>query len=115
MELNCPKCHGAMRSYERSGILIDQCTECRGVFLDRGELDKLIDAEAEHQQAPATAVAQSPPWGSPQQGAYEERHPDDLPYRDDRYRDDRYRDRDDDDDHRYGKKRKRSFLDDLFD
>jgi Zn-finger nucleic acid-binding protein len=35
-----------MRSYERSGITIDQCTECRGVFLDRGELERLIDAEA---------------------------------------------------------------------
>jgi hypothetical protein len=35
-----------MRSYERSGITIDQCTECRGVFLDRGELERMIDAEA---------------------------------------------------------------------
>jgi Zn-finger nucleic acid-binding protein len=126
MELTCPKCSGAMRSYERSGILIDQCTECRGVFLDRGDLDKLIDAEAEHQQASATAASQGPAWGTPQPRGYEGRHPDDLPYRDDRYRDERYSDdryRDDryrdhhryDDDHRYGKKRKRSFLDDLFD
>lgn len=44
--LVCPKCQGAMRSYERSGITIDQCGECRGVFLDRGELEKLIDAES---------------------------------------------------------------------
>lgn len=35
-----------MRSYERSGIAIDQCTECRGVFLDRGELERLIVAES---------------------------------------------------------------------
>ena len=34
-----------MRSYERSGITIDQCTGCRGVFLDRGELERLVDAE----------------------------------------------------------------------
>ena len=34
-----------MRSYERNGITIDQCTACRGVFLDRGELERLIDAE----------------------------------------------------------------------
>jgi uncharacterized protein len=111
MELTCPKCHGAMRSYERSGIVIDQCRECRGVFLDRGELDKLIDAEARHQQAGAVssapaAPAPGPPWGSPQPRGYEG-------YRDDdRYRDDRYRY---DDDHRYGKKKKRSFLEDLFD
>ena len=64
MELTCPKCRGAMRSYERSGITIDQCTECRGVFLDRGELDKLIDAEAAHEQAiaaPAPAAAAGAP------------------------------------------------------
>ena len=43
--LTCPKCGGAMRTYERNGISIDQCTECRGVFLDRGELERMIDAE----------------------------------------------------------------------
>jgi len=45
MELSCPKCHGAMRTYERNGVHVDQCTDCRGIFLDRGELDRLIDAE----------------------------------------------------------------------
>lgn len=45
-DLVCPKCQGAMRSYERNGVVIDQCQECRGVFLDRGELEKLIDAES---------------------------------------------------------------------
>ncbi|NEK84978.1 zf-TFIIB domain-containing protein [Blastococcus saxobsidens] len=45
MELTCPKCHGTMRTYERNGVHVDQCTECRGIFLDRGELDRLIDAE----------------------------------------------------------------------
>jgi Zn-finger nucleic acid-binding protein len=44
-ELVCPKCESPMRSYERSGITIDQCTGCRGVFLDRGELERLVDAE----------------------------------------------------------------------
>ena len=43
--LTCLKCGGAMRTYERSGVLIDQCTECRGIFLDRGELDRIVDAE----------------------------------------------------------------------
>jgi uncharacterized protein len=45
MDLTCPKCHGPMRTYERNGVHVDQCTECRGIFLDRGELDRLIDAE----------------------------------------------------------------------
>jgi Zn-finger nucleic acid-binding protein len=35
-----------MRQYERSGVVIDQCGECRGIFLDRGELEKLFEAEA---------------------------------------------------------------------
>jgi Zn-finger nucleic acid-binding protein len=45
MELTCPKCHGTMRTYERNGVHVDQCSDCRGIFLDRGELDRLIDAE----------------------------------------------------------------------
>jgi uncharacterized protein len=43
--LVCPKCQAAMRTYERSGLLIDQCTDCRGIFLDHGELQRLIAAE----------------------------------------------------------------------
>ena len=35
-----------MRNYERNGVNVDQCTECRGIFLDRGELEQLIDAES---------------------------------------------------------------------
>jgi Zn-finger nucleic acid-binding protein len=46
MQMTCPKCMGQMRQYERSGITVDQCTECRGIFLDRGELERLVDAEA---------------------------------------------------------------------
>lgn len=46
--LTCPKCRGEMRTYERNGVTVDQCTECRGIFLDRGELERLIDAENSH-------------------------------------------------------------------
>ncbi|MGL5826714.1 MAG: zf-TFIIB domain-containing protein [Nocardioides sp.] len=35
-----------MRTYERNNVHVDQCTECRGVFLDRGELERLMAAEA---------------------------------------------------------------------
>jgi Zn-finger nucleic acid-binding protein len=45
-ELICPKCEGAMRTYARNGITIDQCTTCHGIFLDRGELERLISAES---------------------------------------------------------------------
>jgi uncharacterized protein len=46
--LTCPKCGGQMRSYERNGVTVDQCGDCRGIFLDRGELERLIDAESAH-------------------------------------------------------------------
>jgi uncharacterized protein len=70
MQLTCPKCRGEMRQYERSGVIVDQCGECRGVFLDRGELDRLVDAEnAWHgpQQHAASPQQQSYPQQSYQQ------------------------------------------------
>ena len=45
MTLTCPKCQAEMRTYERNGVTVDQCSECRGIFLDRGELERLADAE----------------------------------------------------------------------
>ncbi len=45
MDLVCPKCQGTMRTYERNGVHVDQCADCRGIFLDRGELERLVDAE----------------------------------------------------------------------
>jgi uncharacterized protein len=43
--LVCPKCGATMRGYERTHIQVEQCEECRGIFLDHGELERLIDAE----------------------------------------------------------------------
>ena len=43
--MTCPKCQGEMRTYERNGVHVDQCADCRGLFLDRGELERLVDAE----------------------------------------------------------------------
>lgn len=73
MELTCPKCQAPMRSYERSGVTVDQCTECRGIFLDRGELERLVDADSRFhgddrsaQQTPQGAPGypvQPPPYG----------------------------------------------------
>ncbi len=69
MQMTCPKCHGDMRVYERSGVTVDQCTECRGIFLDRGELEKLFEAETNWNNKQG---AQAPPVRpqSPQQGGY---------------------------------------------
>ncbi|TNM64254.1 hypothetical protein FHN55_14510 [Streptomyces sp. NP160] len=64
--LTCPKCHGAMRSYERHGVTVDQCTECRGIFLDRGELERLIDAEAAYyDDRPSAPQQPERPQGQP--------------------------------------------------
>ena len=61
MQMTCPKCHGEMRVYERSGVTVDQCTECRGIFLDRGELEKLFEAESSYnRQGASSRPAQAP-------------------------------------------------------
>ena len=41
--MNCPICNIALQMTERQGIEIDYCPQCRGVWLDRGELDKIIE------------------------------------------------------------------------
>jgi Zn-finger nucleic acid-binding protein len=38
----CPACGATLVNLDRDGILIDRCPECRGVWLDRGELEKLL-------------------------------------------------------------------------
>jgi hypothetical protein len=71
MSLSCPKCQAEMRTYERNGIHVDQCTECRGVYLDRGELEHLIASETQWsaQQAQASAA---PPQQTYQQPSYQQ-------------------------------------------
>ncbi len=70
--LTCPKCQESMRTYERNGINVDQRTGCKGIFLDRGELEALINAEANY-DSPAAATARpaqhggSAPYSHPQQ------------------------------------------------
>lgn len=46
--LRCPRCGGEMEQYDRSHVIIDQCSRCGGVFLDRGELERLMDAEGSY-------------------------------------------------------------------
>lgn len=75
--MKCPTDGATLVMSERSGIEIDYCPDCRGVWLDRGELDKIIDRAAADSPAPAQAAA-------PQQ--YAEPRYDDRPRRDDRSR-----------------------------
>lgn len=61
--LTCPKCQESMRTYERNGVNVDQCSGCKGIFLDRGELEALIGAESSFNDNS---------YGAPQQGSYRE-------------------------------------------
>jgi hypothetical protein len=47
--MKCPSGSTELKIADRQGVEIDYCPQCRGVWLDRGELDKIIDrASAEH-------------------------------------------------------------------
>ena len=105
--MKCPVCEVQLSISSREGVEIDFCPQCRGVWLDRGELDKVIERAAAS-VAPAAAVGGRDP------GYYDERR---EPRYDDR---DRHDDRDRYDDDRRGrdrdhkKRKRRSFLEDLF-
>ena len=87
--MKCPIDGATLVISDRSGVEIDYCPECRGVWLDRGELDKIIER--------AAVVAPPPPPQTPR----------DTRYKDDRYYDDGY--------DRRPRKKRESFLSDLFD
>ncbi len=64
--MKCPHCPEAtLVMSERQGIEIDYCPQCRGVWLDRGELDKLVERAASAQ--PAAQPVQQPQSAPPQQ------------------------------------------------
>ena len=103
--LMCPNDSSAMQTMERSGVQFDMCPSCRGVWLDRGELEKLMEAATADgrasapQAAPQPQAYAPPPQHAPQPWAQQ-------PYRDDR----RYKD----DDYKYRKKKRDSIFD-IFD
>ncbi len=45
MAMQCPSCGGELVDIDRSGVRIDACRDCRGVWLDRGELDRILERE----------------------------------------------------------------------
>ncbi|MEU9296433.1 zf-TFIIB domain-containing protein [Streptomyces sp. NPDC048266] len=79
--MQCPKCHAAMHTYNRNGVQIEQCSGCRGIFLDYGELEALTRLESQWvQQAPPAPPAPqaypaqhapaAPAWGAPHHGGH---------------------------------------------
>ncbi|MBA2437269.1 MAG: zf-TFIIB domain-containing protein [Acidimicrobiia bacterium] len=98
--MNCPVDQEVLQISERQGVEIDYCPRCRGVWLDRGELDKILDRV---------------------DGDDDDRRDDRSRDSDDRDRDDRSRNRDDRDRYRgdrddrpHRKKKKSSFLSKIF-
>jgi len=94
----CPVCRVSLVMSERQGVEIDYCPQCRGVWLDRGELDKILERSA--QDAPAAPPVQQPSFPRPQ---YDQGHDRGYaqPYGNG---------------HQHGHpKRKKSFLEELFD
>jgi len=91
--MKCPVCKDvSLVMSDRQGVEIDYCPSCRGVWLDRGELDKIIER---------SAVA-----SNHTQNSYQERRPEKEHYS-------KY---DNDTNHNgYHKKKKESFLADMFD
>ena len=59
--MKCPVCTDAVLVMaERQGVEIDYCANCRGVWLDRGELDKLIEKSAMQDQSMPTSASAPP-------------------------------------------------------
>lgn len=100
--MKCPVDGNELVMSERQHVEIDYCPQCRGVWLDRGELDKII----ERLEAEGLPRSQSQGTAQPHDKAYRETyHPPRQEYRD-------Y----DDDDYRHGrhKKHRESWLGDIF-
>ncbi len=45
--MNCPACQTVMREREKENVIVDICPNCRGMWLDHGELEKLVEIESE--------------------------------------------------------------------
>ncbi len=108
--MNCPHCNVTLMMTERNGVEIDYCPQCRGVWLDRGELDKIIERVG----ALSTAAVPQPvtPQGyapQPQQPTYPQSsvHP--------QFGGHGSHDSHHKDNHSYGHNKKKSILSELFD
>ncbi|HEY9561296.1 MAG TPA: zf-TFIIB domain-containing protein [Anseongella sp.] len=83
--MNCPSCNETLLMTDKNGVEVDYCPKCRGIWLDRGELDKILERSADHYSKKENYVSDSTRYDDDRQG------------------------------HRPYKKKKKSFLDDFFD
>ena len=115
--MKCPIDGADLVMTERQGVEIDYCPSCRGVWLDRGELDKIIDRSVRIAEQPGTGYGDLRPGeGRPDPSREPYRAPAPQPYGDQRGYGQGYRDRpyEQGKDPRY-RKRKESWLGELFD
>lgn len=104
--MNCPVCKTTeLKMSERQGIEIDYCPQCRGVWLDRGELDKIIE-RATADEAPARPASHSPSHPAPPPPRYEPRSAPPSPP---------HYDPNDDSKYGYPYRKKKSFWREIFD
>lgn len=69
--MSCPVCRVPLAMSDRQGIEIDYCPQCRGVWLDRGELDKIIERSLPlAAPAPQSGTTHQPPVSPPTQQNY---------------------------------------------
>jgi uncharacterized protein len=114
---DCPRCGVVLSMSERQGIEIDYCPQCRGVWLDRGELDKIVGMSETAGEASPSA---QPTPGSPAAGGWIQPDapppPAQQPWTGE-HRGHHYDDDDDDErrDYGHGGKRRSSWLKNLFD
>lgn len=81
----CPRCSGAMQTFERAGVHVDQCQNCKGIFLDRGGFEQRVNAEQSHYPQETVQMGGYPP---PVPGGYPPPQPAGYPppdYYDERY------------------------------
>lgn len=118
----CPKCQNVMQTVDRRGIHIEQCQGCRGIFLDRGELEQIATAEQSHYAAAPPPYGAQPGYAPPPQPGYAAPPP--AAYGHAGYRDSPppfarggYRDSPPPYGHhgQHGHKRRKGFLEELFD
>lgn len=87
--MKCPNCQSTLLISDKKGIEIDYCPDCRGIWLDRGELEKIIERSAEHYSKRENYESDYKRYGyNDQSSDYNKHHP---------------------------HKKKKSFLDDFFD
>ncbi|MGI5131119.1 zf-TFIIB domain-containing protein [Pseudonocardia sp. CA-107938] len=107
----CPKCQDRMHTVDRRGVHIEQCQRCGGIFLDRGELEQIANAEQSfyggHGHRGGRYGDSPPPYGQ-QRGHYSDSPP---PYGQQRGR---YSDSPPPYGGHGGHKRRKGFLDELF-